>query len=308
MLRDRLKSALGLISLVLVCCWLDYRGLLGLSRGLWLLPLLLFFTAGTAWEMARMFARDGRPVRVWAAVSAAVLTTMAGAVPLVWENFLGPYPPDCPVGRVGWLAIGAVCGIGVALAAEMSSYRRGATNCADRLAVAALVGGYVGVPIGFLVVLRGLGSDPEWGLAALLTLIAVIKASDAGAYFVGKAVGRHKLIPQLSPGKTWEGAIGGVLSSIGVAYLCLTWLLPALHDSPLAAPPWWGPVVLGSSCAVAGMFGDLAESLIKRDTGVKDSGGLLPGMGGVWDVTDSLIGAALPGFLCFLAGVGGTIP
>lgn len=84
------------------------------------------------------------------------------------------------------------------------------------------------------------------------------------------------------------------------------WLFPALSETA-QTPPWWGPVVLGTVCAVAGMFGDLAESLIKRDSGVKDSGGLLPGMGGVWDVTDSLIGASLPAFLCFAAGVAGPV-
>ncbi len=69
--------------------------------------------------------------------------------------------------------------------------------------------------------------------------------------------------------------------------------------------PHWGALLLGPTLAIAGMVGDLAESLFKRDSGVKDSGNLLPGLGGVWDVTDSLIAASVPAFFCFALGVGG---
>ena len=162
--------------------------------------------------------------------------------------------------------------------------------------------------------MRGLGTG-NWGLAALLTTIAVTKSTDSGAYFTGKAIGKHKLIPRLSPGKTWEGSIGGVLTAIGVAYACLRWLFPAIAgDSlppsaapsiPLLSTPLIGAIVLGGLLAVSGMLGDLAESLVKRECGAKDSGHLLPGLGGVWDVTDSLIVAAIPAYLCFSAGVAG---
>ncbi|WP_040770873.1 phosphatidate cytidylyltransferase, partial [Novipirellula maiorica] len=160
-----------------------------------------------------------------------------------------------------------------------------------------------------------LGSvDPDqpgsgnWGLAALITMIAVTKSTDAGAYFVGRAVGRHKLIPRLSPGKTWEGAVGGMLTSTIVAFACLHWLFPAMAPTTNAITLIQciiGAIVLGPVLAIAGMLGDLAESLVKRDAGVKDSGSWLPGLGGVWDVTDSLIAAVMPAFLCFAAGVAG---
>jgi phosphatidate cytidylyltransferase len=141
----------------------------------------------------------------------------------------------------------------------------------------------------------------------------VTKSADAGAYFTGKTLGRHKLIPRLSPGKTWEGAIGGIVTSTLVALACLTWLFPESSNAPGSAPsiallasPLWGALLLGPLLSLSGMVGDLAESLVKRDAGAKDSGDWLPGLGGVWDVTDSLIAAAMPAFLCFSAGVGAT--
>ena len=177
-----------------------------------------------------------------------------------------------------------------------------------------------------LIALRGLHAETtagRFGLAALVTTILVTKVADAGAYFSGRALGRHKLIPRLSPGKTIEGAIGGILASTVVAYLALAYLFPALLARPadtttvmnetavktglsaLLAPSWVGAIVLGPALAISGMVGDLAESLFKRDSGVKDSGNLLPGLGGVWDVTDSLLAASVPAFFCFASGVGG---
>ena len=155
----------------------------------------------------------------------------------------------------------------------------------------------------------------NWGLWALLTTVAVTKSADAGAYFAGKSFGRNKLIPRLSPGKTQEGAIGGIVTATIVAFVCLSQLFPGgdtgaqvstfTPSIPAFADPLWGALLLGPLLATAGMVGDLAESLVKRDSGAKDSGDWLPGLGGVWDVTDSLIGAILPAFLCFAAGVGG---
>ncbi|EMI43841.1 phosphatidate cytidylyltransferase [Rhodopirellula sp. SWK7] len=140
----------------------------------------------------------------------------------------------------------------------------------------------------------------NWGLAALLSMIAITKSTDAGAYFTGKSIGRRKLIPRLSPGKTWEGSIGGVVVATLVAAACIAFLFPAI-SGPDSAPPLGLALVLGPLLAICGMVGDLAESLVKRACGAKDSGNLLPGLGGVWDVTDSLIFASLPAFLCFAA-------
>lgn len=184
----------------------------------------------------------------------------------------------------------------------------------ERVSAVGLAVGYVGIPMASLTATRNLGIEANWGIAAIVTFIVVTKASDTGAYFTGKAIGRHKLIPRLSPGKTWEGAVGGVGLSVLVSYVCFRWFFPLVVGwgesgdlVPQSSVPWWGPLVFGGCCAVAGMVGDLAESYFKRVCGVKDSGSLLPGMGGVWDVTDSLIGAAVPAFLCFAAGVAGPV-
>lgn len=306
MLRDRLISSTVLLAIVAVCLWLDAnfppRGV----GGVWLLPLLVFFAVGTSLELSRLLLHGGRLIRTPVAVAGALLVTLAASVPAAWGLFGEIYPADCPVGRLGWIVVGGIAALGLVFAAEMSTYGKGPAGAVERITSGGLVCLYVGLPLAMLVALRGLGPSAEWGLAALVTMVAATKSADAGAYFTGRSLGRHKLIPRLSPGKTWEGAVGGVVFAILVSFACLTWLFPAFTDAP-SSPPWWGSILFGAVCAIAGMFGDLAESLIKRDTGAKDSGGLLPGLGGVWDVTDSLIGASLPAYLCFAAGVAGPV-
>jgi phosphatidate cytidylyltransferase len=213
--------------------------------------------------------------------------------------------------------IGSVTAIFVVLIGEMFQYGKGSEKSSgtiERTCGAVFVSLYVGLPMALFVSLRSMGSG-NWGLAALLTTIAVTKSTDAGAYFSGKALGKHKLIPRLSPGKTREGAVGGIVTATIVAFVCLQWLFPQITGgagAPAATPsvpafahPLWGALVLGPLLAITGMIGDLAESLVKRDSDAKDSGNWLPGLGGVWDVTDSLIAAIMPAFLCFAAGIGG---
>ena len=117
-----------------------------------------------------------------------------------------------------------------------------------------------------------------------LYLIAVTKFSDMGAYLVGSAVGRHLMIPHISAKKTWEGFFGALAFAL-LASLMLFKLMPG-H---LAALNWTHATVLGLLLGFAAVVGDLAESIIKRSTGVKDSGNLLPGIGGALDLVDSLL-------------------
>jgi phosphatidate cytidylyltransferase len=118
------------------------------------------------------------------------------------------------------------------------------------------------------------------GLPVVLTW-----ATDTGAFFVGRTIGGRKLIPAVSPGKTVSGAIGGVVTSVLVTWLYVTYALkPAAQ---LALSPW-GIVIFGVTISVAAQLGDLVESLLKREAGVKDSSKLLPGHGGVLDRLDSL--------------------
>jgi phosphatidate cytidylyltransferase len=111
-------------------------------------------------------------------------------------------------------------------------------------------------------------------------LIVVTKMGDVGAYFIGSSIGRHNLIPRISPHKTVEGTIGGLLSSVGAAAACKAFL-PHLA--------YWHLVTLGALLGILAQVGDLAESLLKRDCSVKDSGSSLSGFGGMLDLIDSLL-------------------
>ena len=117
-----------------------------------------------------------------------------------------------------------------------------------------------------------------------LYLIAVTKFSDMGAYLVGSLIGRHQMIPHISPKKTWEG-FGGALALSSLASLGLFRLMP----TQLSALSWLDALILGLLLGFAAVVGDLAESIIKRSTGVKDSGNFLPGIGGALDLIDSLL-------------------
>ena len=322
MLRDRIRSSTIIISILAVLLWLDASFPLDGAAGLWLLPMMGLFAGGTAFELASMMKSSGHPIHRRVAVTGGVVIALSAAIPMLWAS--RGYPDDCPVGQLGWIMLMTMATVFAVLLAEMRAYcenpnqPQGVTIRRTCASVFASV--YVGLPFAMMVALRGLHQDTlgqTYGLAALLTSLFVIKASDMGAYFTGRVLGRNKLIPKLSPGKAIEGATGGVLASTLAAFLCLKFIFPkviaaashtvdtASSDPSLLADPMVGALVLGPVLAISGMIGDLAESMFKRDCGVKDSGGLLPGLGGVWDVTDSLIAGGVPAFFCFAAGVGG---
>ena len=158
---------------------------------------------------------------------------------------------------------------------------------------------YVPTMLAFLVkIVRPFPGDTIPGDGRLLLglwLIAVVKFCDVGALLSGMAFGRHKMAPVISPKKTWEGAVGGVLVSAGIGAL-IAWLCRAsfpAHFTPLFAALAAVPV------AVLGVVSDLIESVIKRRAERKDSGNAIPGIGGFFDLTDSLILTAPIGFLFF---------
>lgn len=312
MLIDRLKTSAVLISITALLLYLDATMSPTGAEGIWLLPLLLFFSLGTAWDISGLLSNSGRPIHRRATLLATAIITLSACLPMMWPLFGSEYPPNCPVGKLGWIIIASVASVFLLLLAEMMDYGKGPAGAIERTCGGVFVSVYVGLPMALLVSLRSLG-DGNWGLAAILTMIAVTKSTDAGAYFSGKTFGKHKLIPRLSPGKTREGAAGGILIATIVAFVCLKWLFPAIATGasgpvevatiPGLDQPLWGALCLGPILAITGMIGDLAESLVKRDSNAKDSGNLLPGLGGIWDVTDSLIAAVMPAFVCFVAGV-----
>jgi phosphatidate cytidylyltransferase len=160
---------------------------------------------------------------------------------------------------------------------------------------------YVALPLGFLVQIREQAS----GAFLLLYLLLLVWAGDVFAYFVGRSLGRHLMSPRISPRKTWEGALASLIASLVVGMLLYKYALPissALLNAhlierkdglfALEKPPLWPILLLSAAINVAAQLGDLVESLIKRGAGVKDSGTLLPGHGGMLDRIDALLFAA----------------
>lgn len=147
---------------------------------------------------------------------------------------------------------------------------------------------YVAGPFGLLHLLAYLEGEYSW--QPILGLMLLIWASDTGGYIAGKNFGKHKLFERISPGKTWEGWAGGTLFSIGVGYAL------AFFFTDLELYQWVAMAVIVS---VFGVLGDLTESMLKRSLGVKDSGTLLPGHGGLLDRFDSLL-MAIPFIVAFL--------
>jgi phosphatidate cytidylyltransferase len=176
-------------------------------------------------------------------------------------------------------------------------------------AAAAFAFTYIALPMGMLVQLR-----QQWaGAFYLLYLLLVVWAGDILAYFVGKSMGRHLMAPRISPKKTWEGAAASLVASVGVGWLLfghaeqissalLSWGLIVRRDGLFGLEtPAMGPVILLTiGLNIAAQLGDLVESLIKRGAGVKDSGALLPGHGGMLDRIDALLFAA-PVLWCYAA-------
>ncbi len=131
----------------------------------------------------------------------------------------------------------------------------------------------------FLLVLPADGNPAGGGAGLLLFLLILTEANDVAQYVWGKLAGRRKVIPKVSPGKTWEGLVGGVATTAALSTLLAPWLTPlSLQDS----------VIVGLLLGAAGFVGDITISAIKRDLGIKDSGAMLPGHGGILDRLDSL--------------------
>lgn len=154
-----------------------------------------------------------------------------------------------------------------------------------RMGVTTLLGMWLPFLGSFAILVTGLDD----GRFSLLLIIACTAMSDIGAYAVGSQIGSHKIAPRLSPNKSWEGFVGGLVVAAVTAWGLATWLYPEFPDS-LA-------LVVGLACAIAGFGGDLFESMIKRDLGLKDFGEMLPGHGGVLDRLDGILVALPVGFM-----------
>lgn len=152
---------------------------------------------------------------------------------------------------------------------------------------------YIGLP---LVALLWLRQAPDYGMATIFWLLAVVWASDTAALLAGRAIGGPKLAPSISPNKTWAGAIGGILAALAVSLAAAIWQGTAAL---------WPLVAAGAVLAIAEQAGDLLESRIKRHLHVKDSGAAIPGHGGIFDRVDGLLVAAPALAAAYLIAGGG---
>lgn len=269
MLRYRLITGPILVALVIALAWADDAATRRGSIPPWLVTGIagLVISVIASIETSRLLAAGG--------VAASVpLSIAAAAAAFAATLFLPDAGPAA--GAVEASVLLAI------LVAGLVRFSRGHVVKGVTVATAGLllVAIYAGALIAFWPLLR-----IERGPWFLLGAVLLVKSSDIGAYAVGMTLGRHKLIPWLSPGKTREGLAGG----IATAALVGTGLAALTPGDSIAAIPLWLGAVAGAVAALAGQAGDLAESLLKRDAGVKDSGAMLPGMGGILDVVDSLL-------------------
>jgi phosphatidate cytidylyltransferase len=193
------------------------------------------------------------------------------------------------LGGLPWLLAGLLSTLLFAFLVFLVSQTRPAFTVAMAvtvLGVAWIAGGLAG-----LLLVRDI---EEFGLWAIVAVLFTVFASDTFAYFVGRAVGRHRMAPAISPGKSWEGFVAGIAAAVLTSFLIL------YHDREefLSVPQ---SLLLGAAVGVAGVLGDLFESAVKRDLGVKDSGRILAGHGGVLDRVDSLLFAGPVAFFVILA-------
>ncbi len=302
MLRLRLifgtMLALAVLGLLLLDGWL--AGLtppdwslpgLGVNPGRWLCngavctAVVLAFTLAATRELLRFAAATGhsRPLPLVTYVFGAGLA-------------LGPYVTFnlAPTARwhdeswgMFWLAVG------LALAFYLQTARRRFEQAMVNLSATLFITFYGGGLAGYMTKLR-MEVGGQQGVLLLLFSIFVVKMTDVGAFAIGSLFGRHKLIVWLSPGKTWEGLIGGatvaLLCALGVGHWLHRSGVATLRDADFGHLAWL--LVFGVLMAVHAVAGDLFASLLKRDADVKDSGRSIPGMGGILDVLDSPLLAA----------------
>jgi len=236
----------------------------GLLLSLFLGPLWIFETialaaiAVAASELMGMALPNHAPGRVWGVVATVGVTLL----------LLHPFPGAAVVGLVGLSIGGVLVSLSGARPIETAAFRLG-----------WLIAGpvYVGGLLGTLVLLHRLPSGGSWVLLAML----LAWLGDTGAYFAGWRFGKTQLAPVISPAKTLEGALGGLAGSVLGALLGSFWYLPSL--------PVFEGIGLALLAGSFGQIGDLGESLLKRSTGVKDSGVALPGHGGLLDRVDALM-------------------
>lgn len=281
-LWQRLLTAFILIPIVLVVVW--FGGWASFAATVILVVL------GT-YELHTMFVHAGyRPI-MWISLCWGLLFLLAAVFPLQRALIL-------EVGLGAILLVSFPC----------LFVRKNLDGSIIDWALTLVSALYIGIPTSFLLLIRGFEAGviyqpPAFSISLpggawwTLTVLLGVWGFDSAAFFTGRLIGRHKLAARISPAKSWEGAIGGLVFSIIAALLCTV--------LPLGVP-WYLAVVLGILIGVAATLGDLGESLIKRQMHVKDSGQIMPGHGGVLDRIDSMLFAVIVVYL-FASLIGGGV-
>lgn len=263
---------------VLVAVILLPIGLALIFLGGWAFTLTIALILGlAAREFAQLFRLGGYQPADFLVIAAAAAMALGRG----WGGF-------------EWDAIIISLLILASMAYHLIAYERGRDQAATDFAITIAGAIYLGFLGSYLVSLRNLPEGLWWVLLAL----PAVWLADSGAYFIGRAFGRHKMSKRLSPKKSWEGYFGGILVAvIGTALLALLWqslagLWPDTLDSASHITPLNG-AILGLVIGILSPLGDLGESMIKRQFGAKDSGTLLPGHGGAFDRIDSWLWAGI---------------
>jgi phosphatidate cytidylyltransferase len=234
-------------------------------------------------ELLRLLPAAVRPIPTLAYVGILALAAANWSAPVHEATpALTPTSPD-PWHWVGAAFVGFVV---LTFLVEMYRFRE-PNGAVMRMAAAVWIVAYLGLLPSFFAQLRWLPGDR--GTWALALAVFVPKCGDIGAYFTGRFLGRHRMTPLLSPKKTWEGFAGGMAAAVLTAVLLGR--AGGIFDSDVEAG------LFGLAVGVAGVLGDLAESLVKRDCQVKDAAKSIPGFGGVLDVIDSVLFAAPVAYL-----------
>lgn len=226
-----------------------------------------------------------------------------GSALLVIASCLSSWLDATAKNPLAWILVAAMATTMGCWMAEMRRYTAPGRSIVQA-ALALFAALSIGLPLAFLVQLRLAADGPVGrGSFALASLLIVVKLSDIGAYTVGRLIGRHKMSPMLSPGKTLEGAAGAILFGCAGAWLSRVAMAPLfVAEGPRLAGVPWSWLLYGIVIAVFGLGGDLAESLLKRDMNRKDSSHWMPGFGGVLDLIDSVLAVAPVAYLFWMCG------
>lgn len=243
-------------------------------KELWMVFAALL-TGFTSYELANALRFGGRDVPRLPTVVAAIAVVPAA----FYLHALGHW-----LVILGGMAFIALWRVALLISRK---HRAAPLDVIKDLAAGVFIMSYVGLMASFTVLLTAQPGGQWWTLAFLITVIAI----DTGAYASGLAFGRHPMAPIISPKKTWEGFAGSVVVAIVAGILLALFMI---HQ------PWWVGVILGLTMVVTATMGDLAESLIKRDLGIKDISTWLPGHGGFLDRVDSALLSAVAAYALFL--------